>query len=160
MRVLLAAVDDPRESRLQGMLEARGHEVVRAVSKSEELLSSIGGADHLHAAIVSQRSLGRRWPRLLRQLRKQAPRLPVVLLLGPRADRAWRLAILAGAFEAASARAPEAAIQAVYRALAYVVGKAVDQLSVEGAPGGATDRLLATGPAPDMAVATRKERAA
>jgi DNA-binding NarL/FixJ family response regulator len=143
MRVLLAAVDDPEEGRLQWMLEARTQEVVRAVSKGEELLASIGGADHVHAAVVSQGSLGRRWPRLLRQLRRQAPRLPVVLLLGPRADRTWRLAILAGAFEAVSGSAPEAAIHAVYRALAYVVGKAVGELSAEGTPGGATDRSVA-----------------
>ena len=138
------------------MLEARGHEVIRAISKGEELLASIEGADHLHAAIVSQGSLGRRWPRLLRQLRKQAPHLPVVLLLGPRTDRAWRLAMLAGAFEAVPASAPEAvAIQAVYRALAYAVGKAVGGLSVEGAPDGATDRSVAPGLAEDMAVAPR-----
>jgi len=156
MRVLLAAVDDPREGRMQWMLEAKGHEVIRAISKDEELLASIEGADHLHVAIVSQGSLGRRWPMLLRRLRKQAPRLPVVLLLGPRADRAWRLAMLAGAFEAVPASAPEgAAIQAVYRALAYAVGRVVGELSVEGAAGGATERPVAPGLAQDIAVATR-----
>jgi len=147
MRVLLATGDDPRGVRMQWMLEVGGHEVIRATSGGEELLASIEGADRLHAAIVSQGSLGRRWPRLLRELRKGAPHLPVVLLLGPKADRAWRLAMLAGAFEAVPASAPEtAAIQAVYRALAYAVGRDVGELSLEGAAGGMFDQSVSPDP--------------
>lgn len=156
MRILLATGDDPRDSRIQWMLEGAGHEVIRSASRGEELLASIGGADRLYAAIVSQGSLGRKWPRLLRELRKQVPQLPVVLLLGPRTDRAWRLAMLAGAFEAVSASAPEeAVVQAVYRALAYAVGRVVGELSVEGPTVGATDRPTALGLPRDIAAATR-----
>jgi len=155
MRVLLTAGDDPKEGRMQGMLEATGHEVIRAASRGEELLASIEEAGNLHAAVVSQGSLGRRWPRLLRQLHKGAPRVPVVLLLGPKADRAWRLAMLAGAFEAVSASAPETTeIQAVNRALAYAVGRVVGEISV-GSAGEANDRSAVPGLARDIAVATR-----
>jgi len=146
MRVLLDIGEDGGEDRLQWMLEANGQEVVRASSKGEELVAFIGEAEHFHAAVVSQASLGKKWPRLLRQLRKQAPRLPVVLLLGPRADRTWRLAILAGAFDAVPA-SPEAAMPALSRALGYVVGKAVGELFVEGTPlGGAEPSVAATLP--------------
>ena len=155
MRILLDTGDDAGEDRLQWILEASGQEVVRATSKAEELVAFIGGADHLHAAVVSQASLGKRWPRLLRQLRKQAPPLPVVLLLGPRADRTWRLAILAGAFDAVPASAPEAAMHALSRALTYVVGKAVGELFIEGVPGGATDRRATADLPQHIAVATR-----
>jgi DNA-binding NarL/FixJ family response regulator len=155
VRVLLAAGDDPREGRMQRILEATGHEVIREAARAEELLASIEAAGHLHAAAVSQGSLGRRWPRLLRQLRKQAPHLPVVLLLGPKADRAWRLAILAGAFEAVPAGAPEeAAVQAVGRALAYAVGRVVGELSLEAASGG-KDRSIPQDLEQDIAVKTR-----
>lgn len=156
MRVLLATGDDPREGRMQWMLEATGHEVIRAASRGEELLASIEEAGNLHAAVVSQGSLGRRWPRLLRQLRNRAPHLPVVLLFGPKADQAWRLAMLAGAFEAVSGSAPDAvAVQAVHRALAYAVGRVVGELSVEGAAGEAIGRSTAPGLAQDIAAATR-----
>ena len=155
VRVLLAAADDPREGRMQRMLEGTGHEVIREVVRGEELLTSIGVAGHFHAAAVSQGSLGRRWPRLLRQLRKDAPQLPVVLLLGPKADRAWRLAILAGAFEAVPAGAPEeAAVRAVGRALAYAVGRVVGELSLEAATEG-KDRSAAQALVQDIAAATR-----
>ncbi len=155
MRVLLAAGDDPREGRMQRMLEATGHEVIRAASRGEELLASLEGLGNLHVAVLSQGALGKRWPRLLRQIRKGAPRVPVVLLLGPKAERAWRLAILAGAFEAVSASVPEeAAIQAVNRSLAYAVGRVVGEISV-GAAGEANDRPAVLGLARDIAVATR-----
>ncbi|MFI5342241.1 MAG: hypothetical protein ACHQ7N_20705 [Candidatus Methylomirabilales bacterium] len=155
MRVLLATGEDPREGRMHRMLEATGHEVIRAASRGEELLASIEEVGNLHVAVVSQGSLGRGWPRLLRQLRKAAPRVPVVLLLGPKADRAWRLAMLAGGFEAVSASAPEeAAVLAVYRALAYAVGRVVGEISV-GAAGEANDRSAVPGLARDIAVATR-----
>ncbi len=155
MRILLAAGDDPREGRMHRMLEATGHEVFRAASRGEELLGSIGEVGNLHVAVVSQASLGRGWPRLLRQLRKGAPSVPVVLLLGPKAERAWRLAVLAGAFEAVSASVPEeAAIQAVNRALAYAVGRVVGEISV-GAVGEANDRSAVSELARDIPVANR-----
>ena len=155
MRVLLAAGEDPREGRMHRMLEATGHEVIRAASRGEGLLASIEEVANLHVAVVSQGSLGRGWPRLLRQLRKAVPRVPVVLLLGPKAERAWRLAVLAGAFEAVSASVPEeAAIQAVNRALAYAVGRVVGEISV-GAVGEANDRSAVSELARDIPVANR-----
>lgn len=158
MRVLLATGNDPREIRVQLMLEATGHEVIRAATRGEELLASIEQAGHLHAAAVSQGSLGRRWPRLLRQLRKRVPQLPVVLLLGPKADRAWRLAMLAGAFEAVPAGAAgEAAVQAVHRALAYKVGRIVGELSVEGAGDEERDRSDVPGLAMEIAAMTNSD---
>jgi DNA-binding NarL/FixJ family response regulator len=132
VRVLLATGDDPRGSRLRQRLEATGHEVIRLATGGEGLLTSIQSiqeAGRLHAAILSHGALGRRWPRLLRQLCKRAPYLPVILLLDPKADRAWRLAMLAGAFEAVPASASEGAgIEAVHRALAYAVGRIVGEL--------------------------------
>ena len=155
MRVLLDIGEDAGEDRLRSMLEANGQEVVRAGSRGEELVAFIGGAEHLHAAVVSQVSLGKKWPRLLRQIRKQAPRLPVVLLLGPRADRTWRLAILAGAFEAVPASAPEAAMQALSRALGYVVGKAVGELFITGTPSEMMEQSVAESMTHQAAVASR-----
>lgn len=130
MRILLAAEDEPATSRLAWLLERAGHEVIRATSRGAELLSSIELAGQLHAAVLAQTSLGRTWPRLLRQLRRHAPDLPVVLLLGPRADRAWRLAILIGAFEALPASIPEGGVlRAVQRALRYAAGKSAAEPS-------------------------------
>ena len=155
MRVLLATGDDPRDGRMQRMLEGIAQEVIREAARGEELLTSIEMAGPLHAAAVSQGSFGRKWPRLLRQLRKRAPQLPVVLLLGPKADRAWRLAMLAGAFEVVPAGAPEeAAVQAVRRALAYTLGRVVGELSVEGA-GRGIGRSTAQSLAQDIAATTR-----
>ena len=156
MRVLLAIGDDPRESRVQWLLEATGHAVIRGAPKGEELLGFIEGVAHLQAALVSQEALGRKWPRLLRQLRKRAPHLLVILLLGPKSERAWRLAVLAGAFEAVSASAPDAAIvQTVRRALAYAVGRVVGELSTEDGTGGWTDRPAAPGLPQGIAVGAR-----
>ncbi len=140
MRILLdTGTDGGSGAQLQWMLEAGGQEVVRVTSRAEDLVADIGAADHLHAAVVSQASLGKKWPKLLRQLRKQAPRLPVILLLDTRADRTWRLAILAGAFDAVPATDSDSAKNAVSRALSYVVGKAVGELFVDsGAVGAAT----------------------
>ncbi len=155
MRILLDTGGDGGVDRLQQMLEAKGHQVIPATSAAEELVALIEGADQLHAAVVSQTSLGKAWPKLLRQLRKQAPRVPVVLLLGPRKDRAWRLAILSGAFEAVPAGAPELAMHALDRALSYVVGKAVGDLFGEGRVPGAVDRAADGGLPLQMAGATR-----
>ena len=82
--------------------------------------------------------------------------LAVVFLLGPKADRAWRLAMLAGAFEAVPAGAPEeAALQAVRRALAYTVGRVVGELSTGGAIGGREDQPFAPGLVQTTVTATR-----
>jgi hypothetical protein len=64
--------------------------------------------------------------------------------------------MLAGAFEAVSASAPEeAAVQAVYRALAYAVGRVVGELSVEGAAVAAIERWSDPDQARDITAATR-----
>jgi len=129
MRVLLATGDERGSSHLDSVLEATGHEVIRGTSTGAKLLSSIERAGQLHAAVLSQAALGRRWPKLLRQLRWRAPDLPVVVLLGRRADRTWRPAILAGAFDALPAGVPETEVlESVSRALAYAGGEAVCSL--------------------------------
>jgi DNA-binding NtrC family response regulator len=155
MRVLLATGDDPKEGRMQRTLEGTGHEVIRATARGDELLASIEQAGLLHAAVVSQGSLGRRWPKLLRQLRKRASHLPVILLLGPKAERAWRLAMLAGAFDVVSPGTPEAVtVHAVHRALAYTLGRVVGELSMEDAVGGERGRSFTPGLAQDIAATT------
>jgi len=155
MRVLLATGDEPREGRMQRMLEVTGHEVIRKAARGEELLASIEVTGHIHAAAVSQGTLGKRWPRLLRQLRKRVPSLPVVLLLGRKADRVWRLAILAGAFEAVPAGAPEeAAVQALHHALAYTEGEGRKGALGEGC-GCGEDRSAAQSLVQDIAATMR-----
>lgn len=137
MRVLLALGREPGSNHLDFALEATGYEVIRGTGTGVKLLSSIERAGRLHAAVLSQAALGKRWPKLLRQLRWRAPDLPVVVLLGHRADRTWRPAILAGAFDALPASAPETEVlESVSRALAYAGNEAVAEPSLSHEVGG------------------------
>jgi DNA-binding NtrC family response regulator len=123
MRIVLLTGDEPVLQELGRALEARGHQVILATSAAADVLAASEPGRRLHAAVLGQVALGRRWPNLLRQLRRRLPALPVVLLLRPSDTRAWRVAILAGAFEALPVSAPqEAILQAISRALAYSGG--------------------------------------
>jgi DNA-binding NtrC family response regulator len=107
-------------------LEAQGHRVIRAAAGGEDLLTTVAHAGRLHAALLDQMALGSGWPRLLRQLRRRAPYLPVVVLLGPEAERSWRLAILAGAFDVLPESAPQDTVLcAIDRALSYSTGRLI-----------------------------------
>jgi DNA-binding NtrC family response regulator len=126
MRILLLTGDQHMLQDLARALEARGHQVALATSAGEDVLAATKPGGRLHAAVLSQGALGKRWPKLLRQLRRQAPYLPAVLLMRPGAARAWRVAIRAGAFDALPESAPQdAVLQAISRALAYAGGKSV-----------------------------------
>jgi len=117
-------------------LEDRGHEVLHATAGGEELLASAEHAGRLHAAVLSEVALGQGWPRLMRQLRRSAPYLPAVVLLGPGSEATWRLAILAGAFEALPESTPlKEVLHAVSRALNYAVGKPPSEESFPPAVG-------------------------
>lgn len=130
MRILLATGNEHSRGDLARMLEARGHQVIQANVNGEELPGAVERAGHLHAALLGQVVLGRGWPRLLRQLRRRAPYLPVVFLLGPGAEQAWRIAILAGAFDALPVSLPdEAVFRVLVRALSYAVGKSLTEPS-------------------------------
>lgn len=161
MRILLVTGNQPSRSDLARMLEARGHQVIQANAIGGELLGAVERAGRLNAALLGQAVLGRGWPRLLRQLRRRAPYLPVVFLLGPGAEQAWRIAILAGAFDALPASLPdEAVFRALVRALSYAVGRSLAEPSppksapaqmerssrailVEGLPAGAMKSRMA-----------------
>lgn len=124
MRILFLTGDERLPQDLARALEARGHQVIHAAFAGEDMLAAAKPEGRLHAAVLSQRALGKRWPKLLRQLRQQAPYLPAVVLMRPGAARAWRIAILAGAFDALSESAPqETVLQAISRALAYAGGR-------------------------------------
>ena len=124
MRILLVMTDEHDRNDVVQALEAQGHGMIEATSGGEDLLTAVEHAGRLHAALLNQVALGNGWPRLLRLLRRRAPSLPVVLLLGPEAARSWRLAILAGAFDALPESAPQDAVLcAVDRALTYSTGR-------------------------------------
>jgi DNA-binding NtrC family response regulator len=124
MRILLLIDDQGMPQALARVLEARGHQVILATSAVGEVLAAAKPGGRLDAAVLSQGALGKRWPKLLRQLRRQAPYLPAVLLMRPGEARAWRVAIRAGAFEVLSEAAPQGEIlQAISRALAYAGGR-------------------------------------
>lgn len=126
MRVLLATGNGDSQSRLARLLEANGDEVIQVNAAGEGLLSTIGRAGRLHAAVLGQAALGPGWPGLLRRLRRQAPHLPAILLLRRGEAHAWRRAILAGAFDTLPDFESEGAVlHALSRALAYTGGKAV-----------------------------------
>lgn len=123
MRVLLAAAHQPFQENLARALREIGHGVVETASRGTEVIPSIERAGRLHAAVLGQAMLGNEWAMLLRRLRgrlPRLPRLPVVILLSPGAERTWRRALLAGAFDALPASTPvEGALQAVCLALAW-----------------------------------------
>ncbi len=124
MRVLLLTTNGHDQNGLVQALEAQGHEVIQTASGGEDLLTAIAHAGRLHAGLLNEVALGNGWPRLLRQLRRRVPSLPVVVLLGPQAEQSWRLAILAGAFDALPESAPEdIVLRAIYRALGYSTGR-------------------------------------
>ncbi|HEY7677444.1 MAG TPA: hypothetical protein VIG69_10250 [Candidatus Methylomirabilis sp.] len=119
MRILLAISSNRTRSELTPVLEAKGHQVVRSASRGEDLLLHIEEAAPIHAALLSQAALGGDSLRLLRQLRQRDPRVRTVVLLRTGAERQWRNAMMAGAFEALAASAPgNALLDAVCRALA------------------------------------------
>lgn len=131
MRILLITGNEGNRRGLARMLEARGHRVIRANVNGGELLGAVERAGHLHAALLGQAVLGKGWSKVLRQLRRRVPYLPVVFLLGPGAEQAWRIAILAGAFDALPASLPdEAVFRALVRALSYAVGKSLPEPSL------------------------------
>jgi DNA-binding NarL/FixJ family response regulator len=124
MRVLLLTTDEHGRNGLVRALESKGHEVIRATSRGEDLLAAAEHAGRLHGALLSQVALGQGWPRLLRQLRRRVPSLPAIILLGPEAEQNWRLAILAGAFDALPECSPEETVfLTVHKALSYSTGK-------------------------------------
>ena len=124
MRVLLLTTDEHGRNCLVRTLESKGYEVIRATSGGEDLLTAAEHAGRLHGALLSQVALGQGWPRLLRQLRRRVPSLPAIILLGPEAEQNWRLAILAGAFDALPECSPEETVfLTVHKALSYSTGK-------------------------------------
>lgn len=131
MRILLLTADQHTRNGLARALEDRGHEVLHATAGGEELLATAEHAGRLHAAVLSEVALGNGWPRLVRQLRRSAPYLPTVVLLGPGSNATWRLAILAGAFEALPESTPQREVfHAVSRALNYAAGKPPSEKSL------------------------------
>ncbi len=100
MRVLVAVASNRTRHELTRALGAKGHEVITSTSRGEELLLAIERTTPIHVALLSQAALGSGWPKVLRQLRRRAPGVRVVVLLRPGAERQWRLAMLAGAFDA------------------------------------------------------------
>lgn len=124
MRILLLTTNEHARNGVVQALEAQGHVVIRATSGGEDLLAAVEHAGRLQAALLNQVALGSGWPRLLRQLRRRAPFLPAVVLLGPETERSWRLAILAGAFDALPESAPQDTVLcAIDRALSYSTGR-------------------------------------
>jgi len=118
MRILLAIASNRTRNDLAQALGARGHEVFTSSSRRKELLLAIEEARPVHAALLSQAALGGEWIRWLRQLRNRAPGVCAVVLLRPGAERHWRRAIMAGAFEALTASATgEDLLAALCRAL-------------------------------------------
>lgn len=118
MRLLLGAGQQPFEEDLTRALRGMGHTVIGTTSRGMELIPAIERAGRLHAAVLGQAMLGSEWVVLLRHLRGRFPRLPVVILLSPGAERTWRRALLAGAFDALRASTPvEGALKAVCLAL-------------------------------------------
>lgn len=105
MRVLLAIASDRTRNDLTQALEAEGHEVITSTPRREELLRAIEEAMPVQAALVTQAALGAQWVRWLRQLRKRAPGVRTVVLLRPGAEKHWRRAMMAGAYEALGASA-------------------------------------------------------
>lgn len=90
----------------------------------------------LHVVVVSQALLGNRWPALVRQLRRRAPRTPVILLLRAGAEWAWRCAFTAGAFDALPAYADaETVLSTVDRALCAAAPDATPASQRQSAPG-------------------------
>ncbi len=119
MRILLAISSIRTRNELTPALEGKGHQVVTSASRGEDLLLSIEEAAPIHAAVLSQAALGGDWLRLLRHLRQRDPRVRTVVLLRPGAERHWRYAMMAGAFEVLAGSAPvEAVLEAACRALA------------------------------------------
>ncbi len=110
MRVLLAIASNRARHELTQALAAKGHEVCTSAARGEGLLAAIAPARTVHGVLATQAVLGGEWLRVLRQLRRRAPDIPIVVLLRPGAELAWRLAILAGAFEALAASAANAAV--------------------------------------------------
>ncbi len=157
MRILLAIGKENTHVHLVRMLKAAGHEVIPTTATGEELLATAERASRLHAALLSQAALGRGWPKLLRQLRRQAPSLPAVVLLGPGAEHAWRRAILAGAFEALPESLPEeGVVRALSRALTYSMGKASATPPLSLWADCAVDGPTSPVPEPDMATSAAR----
>ncbi len=137
MRILLAIPSHRTRNDLARALGARGHDVATATSRGAELLLAIAQARPLQAAVLCQAALGDKWVALLRQLRKQAPGIRAIVLLKPGAERLWRLAIMAGAFEALpTSIAWEELLGAIYRTLALCPQSRPPMLSKVRDPGG------------------------
>lgn len=103
MRVLLAISSNRARNELTQHLAAKGHTVFTSTARGEGLLAAIEHAKPIHVVLVTQAAMGCEWVRGLRQLRRRAPTILVVVLLRPGAELAWRVAMLAGAFEALAA---------------------------------------------------------
>ncbi len=126
MRILLVTGDQPVERELAQTLLRSGHDLARLSSGGGELLSSVEQGARFHAAILNQAMLGPGWPRQIRDLRRRAPYLPAVVLLAAGEERAWRHAILAGAFESLPLLSSlDVVLKALSRALIYSAGKMV-----------------------------------
>ncbi len=124
MRILLVSSDEPIERELAQLLDRRGHETIRLAVGGNDLLSSVEEAARFHVAVLDQTALGEGWPKQVRLLRRRAPYLPAIVLLAPGGERAWRHAILAGAFEALPVHSTlDAVLEALSRALSYSTGK-------------------------------------
>jgi DNA-binding NtrC family response regulator len=128
MRILLVTGDQPIEQGLMQLLERSGHELTHLSTGGSDMLSSVEEGTRFHAAVLNQGVLGRGWPRQIRDLRRQAPYLPAVVLLAADGEHAWRHAILAGAFEALPLDGSlDAILEALSRALRYSAGKALQE---------------------------------
>ncbi len=124
MRILLATGDQAIQRELASLLQRSGYALTWLTAGGESLLSSVEQGARFHAAVLDQSALGEAWPRQVRQLRRRAPYLPVVVLLAPGDEQAWRHAILAGAFEAVPLLSgPEIILETLSRAVQYAGGK-------------------------------------
>jgi DNA-binding NtrC family response regulator len=155
-RILLATASQRLRRDLAQALTHEGHEVLHTTSHGLGLLAAVEQGGGPHAIVLSQGFLGAGWPALVRQLRRRAPRVPIVLLLRPGAEWAWRFAFLAGAFDALPASADlEAVLGSVHRALTCPTGRDPDAAARSRRPAeprGASSRVeTSQGGPPDRA---------
>lgn len=137
MRILLATAHQEFEEDLGRSLREMGHAVVETASRGMELIPAFERAGRLHAAVLGQAALGSEWAMLLRRFRGRLPGLPLLILLSPGAERTWRRALLAGAFDALPSSAPvERVLKAVCLALSWCRRAPSRERSALGSPTG------------------------